>query len=98
MKLKNAVDFGICMLCSFIFLSSLSVWAGVDVSVTPEYQFDLYMARGKLSVSESYYETAIQNFYKALDIRVESSHVRDWLEKAVTLKKLGVLNEAAESG
>jgi hypothetical protein len=81
-----------------VFFSSLYVWGAADPSGTPEYQFKLYMARGKLSVSDSYYETAIKNFRKALKIKEDSAQARDWLEKAITSKKLGILNEAAEAG
>ena len=88
----------ISVICALIFFSSLCVWAVTDQPVTPDYQFKLYMARGKLSVSDSYYETAIKNFKKALLIRADSSQARDWLEKAITLKKLGIINEAAEAG
>ncbi|MGA1845438.1 MAG: hypothetical protein ACMUIS_12810 [bacterium] len=88
----------ISIVCSLILVSSPRVRARSDQTVTPEYQFNLFMARGKLSVSDSYYETAIKNFRMALDISRDSAQARDWLEKAITLKKLGIINEAAESG
>ena len=72
--------------------------ARIEKPAALDYQFNLYMARGKLSVSDSYYETAIKNFWKALEIKTDSAPARDWLEKAITQKKLGILNEAAESG
>ena len=86
------------VVCSLILVSSPRVRAQSDQTVTPEYRFNLYMARGKLSVSDSYYETAVKNFRLALDIKRDSAQARDWLEKAITLKKLGIINEAAESG
>ena len=88
----------IAVISTLVLLSSLFVRAMADQSETPEYQFKLYMARGKLSVSDSYYETAIKNFRKALKIYADSAQARDWLEKAITSKKLGIMNEAAESG
>lgn len=98
MKKNDRLVPAISVVCSLILVASLNVWAGSDQPVTPEYQFNLYMARGKLSVFDSYYETAIQNFRKALDIKRDSAQAWDWLEKAVTFKKLGIINEAAEAG
>ena len=98
MMKKNILIIVICFIFTFIVLSSLTAWAVANKPGTPEYQFELYMARGKLSVSDSYYETAIKNFQKALKIKGDSAKARDWLEKAITLKKLGIINEAAESG
>ena len=97
---KDRLIIVLSLICIFIFFSFLSVWAATDlpVNLIPDYQFKLYMARGKLSVSDSYYETAIKNFQKALKLKTDSAQARDWLEKAITLKKLGIINEAAESG
>ena len=88
----------IAVVLALVFFSSLYARAMEDRSETPEYHFRLYMERGKLSVSGSYYETAIKNFRKALQIYADSAQARDWLEKAITSKKLGIMNEAAESG
>ena len=88
----------IAVVLALVFFSSFYVRAMADQTDTLEYRFKLYMARGKLSVSDSYYETAIKNFRKALEIYADSAQARDWLEKAITSKKLGIMNEAAESG
>jgi len=98
MDKKNIWIVMISQLCFLLFFPSLSVRARIEKPAIAEYEFELYMARGKLSVSDNYYETAIQNFRKAIEIKTDSAHARDWLEKAITLKKLGIVNEAAESG
>lgn len=95
---KDRLVIIVSLMSIFVFFSLFSVWVAADQPSTPEYQFKLYMARGQLSVSDSYYETAIKNFQKALKIKTDSAQARDWLEKAITLKKLGIINEAAESG
>ena len=88
----------ISVFCILLFFTSLNVRARLEKPTTTEYEFELYMARGKLSVSDNYYETAIRNFRKAIEIKTDSAYARDWLEKAIILKKLGIVNEAAESG
>ena len=98
MDKKNVWMIIISVLCVLLFFPALSVHARIEKPVAAEYEFELYMARGKLSVSDNYYETAIKNFRKAIEIKADSAHARDWLEKAITLKKLGIVNEAAESG
>ena len=95
---KDRLVIIISLMSIFVFFSLFCVSVAADQPNTLEYQFKLYMARGQLSVSDSYYETAIRNIKKALLIKADSSQARDWLEKAITLKKLGIINEAAESG
>lgn len=71
----------------------------MDEKTAPkDYQFKLFLARGELSLAGNYHDTAIKNFQKALDINAYSPEARDLYEKAVVLKKLGIISEAAEAG
>ncbi|MGA1868483.1 MAG: hypothetical protein ACMUJM_08030 [bacterium] len=63
-----------------------------------DYRYKLYISRGELSMADNYYETAIKNFQKAISIKSELPHAKDLYEKAVVLKKLGIISEAAEAG
>ena len=65
---------------------------------TSTYQFKLHMARGQLSFSEGYYDTAIKNFKKAMDLTPDSTEARSRYTQAILYKKLGVVMESTESG
>ena len=61
-------------------------------------QFELYMARGKLSFADGYFDSAIKNFKKALDLNSASLDARDRYAQSILFKKLGILMEATSSG
>ena len=61
-------------------------------------QFELYMARGKLSFADGYFDSAIKNFKKALDLNSDSIDARDRYAQSILYKKLGILMESTSSG
>lgn len=84
---------------SMVFLSSSAHASSAENGDYPEdYQFKLYVARGELSLADNYYDTAIKNLKDAITIKSNSAYAHDLYEKAIVLKKLGVISEAAESG
>ncbi|MGA1825373.1 MAG: hypothetical protein ACMUIP_12005 [bacterium] len=67
-------------------------------SKSAQAEFELYMARGKLSFADGYFDSAIKNFKKALDLNSDSIDARDRYAQSVLYKKLGVLMESTSSG
>ena len=62
------------------------------------YQYKLHMARGSLSFSEGYFDTAIKSFKKAIDLNPQSPEARSKYTQAILYRKLGIIMEATESG
>ena len=62
------------------------------------YQYKLHMARGSLSFAEGYFNTAIKNFKKAIDLSPQSPEARNKYTQAILYKKLGIIMESTESG
>ena len=62
------------------------------------YQYKLHMARGSLSFSEGYFDTAIKSFKKAIDLNPQSPEARSKYTQAILYKKLGIIMESTASG
>jgi len=69
-----------------------------EKEITTSYQFKLHMARGDLSFYEGYYDTAIKNFKKAIDLSPQSPEARSKYSQAILYKKLGIIMESTASG
>lgn len=69
-----------------------------EKEITASYQYKLHMARGSLSFSEGYFDTAIKNFKKAIDLSPQSPEARNKYTQAILYKKLGIIMESTESG
>jgi len=83
---------------SGISLASSMEQPNKDDNKSAAYNFQLYMARGRLSFADGYFDTAIKNFKKAIDIKSTSSDAHDAYSQAIFFKKLGVLMESTSSG
>ena len=95
--------FSLIISCTVFGIGGISLAEGMkqtnkDDNKSIAYNFQLYMARGKLSFAEGYFDTAIRNFKKAVDIRSTSSDAHDAYSQAIFFKKLGVLMESTGSG
>lgn len=95
--LINALLFGMVTIISPFVVNARQA-SRISNNEATAYQFKLHMARGNLSFSEGYYDTAIKNFKKAMDLSSESPEARSKYTQAILYKKLGIIMESTESG